>query len=1772
MDSSSHLASQNLDSSSATPEDSFVFPVTFAQQRMWFLNRLQPGSSFYNSPWSLRLAGPLHVEALERSLGEILRRHEILRTTFAVQDGEPVQVVAPWTNFSLPLIDLTGHAEPEAEARRIAVEETRRVMDLEQGPLMRAKLVRIGPEDHVLLILIHHILFDGWSRRILSGEMVELYDAFSTGKPSPLPDLALQYGDFAVWQRKFLTSTQTDKQLNFWKRRLEGAPLVLELPIDNPRPALATYRGARHSFLLPLSLLEQLRELSRAESVTLFMTLLATFNIMLSRYTAQEHILVGTPVAGRNRLEIEKLIGLFINSLALRTNLSGDPLFRDLLAQVRETTLSAYANQDLPFERLVEDLGTERDLSRNPVFQVMLILQNIPGATKRLSNLHTSVFTDGAETSKMDLLLFAIERSEGLDLTFEYNTDLFEERTIVAMEGHFRALLEAVAQDPARRISQFPMVSPEEREKLLVAWNDTAMQYPRESSLVALFEQQVERTPKSNALICGGRTLTYRELNERANQVARVLVKRGAQAETLVAICMDRTPEMLIGLLGIMKAGAAYLPLDPEYPQDRLAYILEDAQAPVLLTRTSLRELLPEFSGSTLLIDAERELIAAQPKENLSLSTGGERTAYVLYTSGSTGKPKGVQLTQGNLVNFLTSMRQRPGLTAADTLLAVTTLSFDIAGLELYLPLITGAAIVLASRDQARDPQELIGLMDRWKVTVLQATPITWWMLLEAGWKGNPRLKALCGGEALPGDLAAQLIDRCAELWNMYGPTETTIWSSIFKVDSKPSGVVSIGRPIGNTTMYVLDARGELQPPGVPGELYIGGDGVGRGYWKRPELTAEKFLLDPFRQPFHQDSRMYRTGDLARFLPDGNLQYISRADFQVKLRGFRIELGEIESVIDKHALVGQSVVTLREDEPGRQRLVAYIVPSTHIEEKGAGEGDVSLAREQVSQWAMTWDASYSEGRNVEDSTLNLSGWNSSYTHQPIPVAEMRSWIDSTVERILALHPHSIWEIGCGTGLLLFRVAKHVARYHGTDVSPAAIAFLRQQLQKPALHLPQVSLEQRPAHEPGSGLPGERFSLVVINSVVQYFPNIDYLVQVLTGIVDSIGPEGAIFLGDIRNLRLLKEFRTSVQWFQSPDSVTAAQLKQRVALEMQQEGELVIDPAFFFALRKAIPRISRVEIQLKRGLARNEMTGFRYDVTLHIGKPAASSISPAALDWSKLPFTPQSLSEMLSETRPETLAITRVPDARLVPEVAMLRLLEKEDGALPMSELRARLNQQPHPAGIEPEDLWALEQTLPYRLEIRPSATGEGTFDVLFRRTAPDGSLPDDVNVKFPGESDTARPWENYANNPLRQRLTASLVPQVRDWVTGKLPDYMVPSAFVLLDAVPLTANGKIDRRALPNPDYGFSETVAEYVEPATPTEKAIAAIWSEMLKLERVGIHDNFFDLGGHSLLAVQVFARIEKITGKKLTLDILFRSPTIAQIATALAEDKPATPLETSIRAVRTQGTKPPIYAAHGIGGTVLTFRGIVANLEPDQPFYALEAFGNDRAWTCLEELAALYVADILAFQPAGPYHLIGSSFGGMVVFEMARQLHAQGHEVGLVGMLDSGNMGRRNLWTRKERINDQARFLNRRTLMHLRRFKDRKLHEWPRYAVGRLLAVGRLMHSSAWRFMYKFYKAPNKLPGPLLNMKRVYQAAGLSYIPKKYAGGITLFFAQEPDRPKARETLLGWDGWTEKGVELIDVPGDHNSMVQEPNAKVLAAALTKCLARYAKAFAAKT
>jgi amino acid adenylation domain-containing protein len=914
---------QNSAATAPASATQFVFPTTFAQQRLWFLEQLQPGGTSYLIPWYLRIEGTLNVPMLEKSLNEIVQRHEILRTTFRWEGDIAVQVVEPHC-FSLPVLNLSGLDRPEERAEELARAEARIPLDLERGPLFRAQLLRVSPQLHVLLLTMHHIMFDGWSRRILIQELSTLYEAFCAGRPSTLPAPDLQYADYAVWQRKRLQGATLERQLSYWRNELAAVPASLDLPFDRPRPAVQTFNGARLPVALSKDLTDKLAAYSREHSGTLFMTLLAGFQVLLSRYTNQDDLCIGTPIANRNRAELENIIGLFANTLILRTKFSADSSFQDVLAQVRETSLGAYAHQDVPFEKLVEELRPDRNLSQNPLFQVLFSLQNAPRQAFELSGLSLKLMDLGQTTSKFDISVFLSETPEGVRGRFEFNTDLFDQATIERMIRHYEILLANAVANPSVPVAQISMLMPEEEHQLLHGWNATRAEYPRNACLHELFEAQVKRTPDAIAVLIGKEQVTYRALDQRANRLANHLQQFGVGPETLVGIFLDRSIDMVVALLAVLKAGGAYIPLDPAYPAERIAFILDDADAKALITQKDLLNILPAGKASVIVIDAEQSNIARGSANPPAPRIAPENLAYVLYTSGSTGKPKGVQITHANLVNLLTSMQAEPGLTAHDVLLAVTTLSFDIAGLEIYLPLISGAKIVLASRTEAADGARLLSLIRTRKPTIMQATPATWRMLIEAGWQGSPDLKVLCGGEALPGNLAAQLIPRCSELWNMYGPTETTIWSSMYRVQS-PSATAPIGRPIANTTFYILDANLHPVPVGVAGELYIGGESVARGYFRRPELTESKFIRDPFDE--RPGARIYRTGDLARYLPDSNVQYLGRTDFQVKVRGFRIELGEIESVLARNAAVHQAVVAAREDSPGDRRLVAYIVPA-----------------------------------------------------------------------------------------------------------------------------------------------------------------------------------------------------------------------------------------------------------------------------------------------------------------------------------------------------------------------------------------------------------------------------------------------------------------------------------------------------------------------------------------------------------------------------------------------------------------------------------------------------------------------------------------------------------------------------------------------------------------------------------------------------------------------------------------------------------------------------
>lgn len=911
-------------------EENSSMPLSFAQQRLWFIDRLNLNSPQYNLCTALLFKGCLDRDALNRSFNEIIKRHNVLQMSFKEENGQPVQVLNAQVGMSVNYMDLADYPEKEREKSALALagEEARTPFDLEKAPLIRGLLLRTEEKEHVLILAAHHIVFDGWSFGVLLKELNFYYEEFlnNTGKCLSEPDI--QYSDFARWQIEKVRNGSIKSQFEYWKKQLGGILPVLDLPADKQRPPIQTYNGAKLVSAVPGELVRELQAYARKQNATLFMVLLAAFKALLFRYSGQSDIIVGSTIANRNRREIEDLIGFFTNNIVLRTIFNEGTKFNELLRQVKRVTLEAYSNQDVPFEKLVEELHVERDMSRNPLFQVLFSLQNTPLPGLEFSEMDVSSIGIDSGYARFDLAVDICESGEGLMIEFEYNTDLFSDDTITRIAGHYKQLLDSIIKNPDKILEGLEILSREEKNTLIYKWNKTKEDYGDIKSWIQLFEKQADRTPDAVAVICGKHNLSYRELDERSNRLAHYLISNGVGSESIVGIYIDRSIEMLVGLLGIHKAEAAYLPMDPIFPADRLAYMLEDAHVNIILSETKLSGALPDCSAKIICLDAEWDIISDFSAEKPADRSNAHNLAYLIYTSGSTGKPKGVQIEQCSLINFLMSMVKKTELNERDALLAVTTLSFDIAGLELYLPLICGARVVIAERDDVTDGSRLAEMLQEHGIGIMQATPATWKLLIDSGWTGSSRLKILCGGEALPGDLANQLLDRCSMLFNVYGPTETTIWSTISRVESG-AGSISIGKPIANTQIYVLDKSMNPVPIGLPGELFIGGDGLARGYLNLPELTGEKFISDPFSKKEH--ARLYKTGDLVKYLPDGRLEFMGRMDNQVKVRGFRIELGEIETLLNQNIAVKESVVAAKEMIQGEKSLIAYIIPSQEKE-------------------------------------------------------------------------------------------------------------------------------------------------------------------------------------------------------------------------------------------------------------------------------------------------------------------------------------------------------------------------------------------------------------------------------------------------------------------------------------------------------------------------------------------------------------------------------------------------------------------------------------------------------------------------------------------------------------------------------------------------------------------------------------------------------------------------------------------------------------------------
>ena len=1456
-------------------------PLSYAQQRLWFLDRLVPGNPFYNVDAVVPIRAVVDPRLLASTLDRIVARHEVLRTVIVERQGSPVQVAAPELQLPLALLDLRSiePARRDAETRRAAHEEARRPFDLSVGPLVRACLVTRSDDDHVLLLTMHHIISDGWSLGVFSREMTEIYTALASGREPRLLDLPIQYGDFAEWQRAWLSGPRLEEQLGYWRQQLASLT-PLRLPLDKRRPAVPTFQGGFQPVSVPFKLTNRLKEISQAEGATLFMTTLAAFKVLVCRYARQEDIAIGSPIANRNHPEIEPLIGFFVNTLVLRTDLSGNPTFRELLRRVRQTAIGAYAHQDLPFERLVEELHPDRDLSRNPLFQVIFQLFSAGHVAPAPTDDRLMVESQRG-TAKFDLRFDLWETSDGLRGQLEYSSDLFEPESIARMVTHYLVLLQGIGEHPDTPIHELPLLTRAE-ERQLAAWNATAEPFPL-MPIHAQIEAQVRRGPHRPAVEFGAVHWTYQQLDERANAIAWALCRQGVVRDTPVAVLLERSAGMIAAFVGILKAGGAYVPLDPSHPADRLAFMLEDSAAAVVIASRDTHHLLTSTAAAVLDVEA---LISTPAADAPPVRVEPNDLAYIIYTSGSTGQPKGV-CVEHRSISALVHTHNYADLSSADAVLQGSNASFDAATFEIWATLVHGARLVGVSKEVVLSPPDLVRTLREKQLSIVFLTTVLFnKVVAEIPDAFRSIRHVLFGGEACdPRWVRAALADGPQALTHAYGPTETTTFATYYHVRSVPDSTpqIPIGRPITNTTVYILDPYFRPVPPGAIGEVVIGGEGVARGYWQRPELTADRFVPDSFGAA---GQRLYRTGDLGRFLPTGDVEFYGRTDHQVKVRGFRVELGEIETALGGHPAVHECAVMAAKGSLGNLRLIAYVAAHRAYFEAQTSTEDQVQRGALVDQWRHSFDSVVYDGIDtgdvpVADPTFNIVGWNSSYTGLPIPPEEMREQVDRTVERILALEPRRILEIGCGTGLLLFRLAPHVETYVGTDFSGVALRFARTELDRDPERYRHVQLLERTADD-FSGLDRDRFDTVVLNSIVQYLPSIGDLRQIIESAVDLVADAGVIFLGDLRAYPLLDCLHSSIELSRAPATLTMADLRERIDRQVRQDHELTVDPAFFSRMREICPRITAVQVQQKRGRGDNELTRFRYDVVLQVSGPGEAQAITRWHDWDDDPWPPARIAEELEAGRPEQFAVRGIPNARLAADGAALDS-ERDPSLETVGELRTRLEEASGDV-LHPEDYWALAERLPYDVLVRWSpGAPHRLFDVLLTSRA--GRARRAVQ-HFSAGSPTHADLSRHANNPLQARFMRSLVPELQRHLQHRLPDYMCPSTYVLLPALPVSPNGKVDRSALASAERARPQIERPYVAPAHAMEERLASIWATVLGLELVGVHDDFFtELGGHSLLAAQVVSRIRDELRLEMPLRWMFEAPTIAAITGRLTE-----------------------------------------------------------------------------------------------------------------------------------------------------------------------------------------------------------------------------------------------------------------------------------------------
>jgi len=1482
-----------------------IYPLSPMQQGMLFHTLYAPESGVYFEQIGCALRGEIDAEAFRKAWTRILERHPILRTSFVWENiSEPHQVVFRSVGLQLKQMDWRGMSREVQDELLASSLKDDRVggFDLSRPPLMRWMLIRIADREYHFVWSFHHILLDAWSGNLLLNEFFSFYRTFCEGADlHPAP--SRPYRDYIAW----LQRQDQSRAEEYWRTVFKGFEASTfmgslgSLGKDHFNRARSDddqdYDKQRLS--LTASASDNLRHFARKNQLTLNTLLQGAWALILARYSGAKDVVFGSTSSGRppGLRGAERMIGLFINSLPVRAGVLPNSHIVDWLKglQTRQAESRQYE-----YSSLIQIQRWSGIPAGQPLFESVQGLENHPvdSWTERVGSLaitnHWSF-----ERTNYPLTVLAAPGAE-LKLEIWYECARFDFASIERMLGHYRNLLEEIsAADRDRRLAELRLLTAAERRQFLTEWSGSAAPSRLNAPCVhALFEEQAERTPDAVAVIFADEMISYSGLNRRANQLAHYLKGVGCGPESLVAIFMDPSVDLVTAVLGALKSGAGYLPLDTSSPKDRLAFILREAETSVVMTRERLADALPIGQGpnraQVICLDADREKLESQPADNPVTEIVPENLAYAIYTSGSTGLPKGVMNTQGALASHMMALADYYQLSAEDRVLQMIALSFDASAEEIFPPLIRGGALVLAGMTAELTGADLLEICRRQAMTILHLAAPQWhqWVdyLAERGATAPASIRILhVGGDvASPVKLRtfARLTGADVKFVNAYGPTESTILTTLFEVmtgEAQSLELLSlpIGRPFVNRMTYILDSTFEPVPIGVAGELCISGPGLARGYLARPDLTAEKFSPNPFSD--QEAARLYRTGDLARHLPGGDIEFLGRIDQQVKLRGFRIELGEIEAALQQHPAVQESAVLVREDAPQEKRIVAYVVPGNSSQWPDSASVVSELGDELVLRWESLFEEIYRTPPSRQDPCFNTVGWNSSYTGEPIPDEQMREWVDQTVDRILSLNPRRVLEIGCGAGLLLFRLAPCCEEYWATDFSPSALRYVRRQCESLEDANLRVTLLQRNADD-FRDIEPDSFDLLVINSVLQYLPSVERLARLFDSAVEVVKPGGAIFVGDVRALHLQEAFHASVLLSQSPPSLSIEQFRFLLDRQVERDRELLIAPGFFKALVRHSPKLSAAEALLKRGQYHNELNKFRFDAILHVGPTAQPADPPNPLAWRAQELNVQTVREILQTQAPDQLSIEGVPNARVSNEVGILKLMT-EQRIRNTEQLRQELLNA-EVSAEDPEEFWRLGEELGYSVKITWMDAADGSYKVTFTRSSNrTASVRNGSFAVVREHAPDFRGWNEFANQPLRQAVAGKLIPQLRDFLRQKLPEYMLPSAYVLLGAMPLTSHGKIDRRSLPAPNADGPDAAGDLIAPRNPIEEMLCGLAAHVLGINRIGVEDNFFEMGGHSLLATQLVSRARDAFQIEFPLKDLFAAPTVAQMAARIRE-----------------------------------------------------------------------------------------------------------------------------------------------------------------------------------------------------------------------------------------------------------------------------------------------